>query len=224
MKYLVQDLGLPSAITVESCPLDEKYEQLVQSCGSSIPELGLHAVRKRRIEFYSGRWCAGRAIGALTGKFSVPGRNEDRSPAWPQGVVGSISHSTEWAIAIAGDAKSCRRIGVDLEAIQHDLVVDELRASILSQKEWSLVMGCTDKTKAFLTVFSCKESLFKALYPEVGSYFDYLDATVIALAHDAVTLRVNKPLGKASLFDQALFNVHVRYVANHVLTWHVDLL
>ena len=53
----------------------------------------VRAVPRRRVEFATGRLCARRAMAALGhARVSIP-RAQDRVPIWPDGIVGSITHT-----------------------------------------------------------------------------------------------------------------------------------
>ncbi|MGL6523541.1 4'-phosphopantetheinyl transferase superfamily protein, partial [Aeromonas dhakensis] len=46
------------------------------------------------------------------------------------------------------------------------------------------------RAEALTLIFSAKESLFKALYPRVGRYFDFLDARWLAMTEQTLTLEL----------------------------------
>jgi len=65
------------------------------------------AVERRRAEFTTVRYCAGRALRelGLERPVMVPGRHGE--PAWPDGVVGSMTHCQGYraaAVALVRDA------------------------------------------------------------------------------------------------------------------------
>ena len=75
----------------------------------------------RLAEFSQGRWHARNALRQLGLSGASLPMAADRSPAWPQGFVGSISHvppSREHCgqvLAVAARASDCAGLGVDLE-------------------------------------------------------------------------------------------------------------
>ena len=73
------------------------------------------AVERRRAEFSAGRQAARQAMGR---DVAIP-MAIDRSPVWPEGVTGSISHAGGWAMAAVGEGM----IGLDLE-VDADLPED----------------------------------------------------------------------------------------------------
>lgn len=164
------------ALVTEDVPVDALHPD-EQACVS-------RAVEKRRREFAMGRHAAHRLLGLL-------GRDEgpilpgpDRAPAWPGGVVGSISHGAGVAAAMVALETDHRGVGLDLEA-----------DTPLETGLWPRI--CTDDERAMLdaldpndagrhgkVVFSAKESVFKAVYPASGVYLYFHDCR-IALAPDA---------------------------------------
>lgn len=120
------------------------------------------AAPRRRAEWLAGRRCASEALRLLTGQGACPGMAPDRSPLWPGGTLGSISHSGDAAIAIAARAGACRGIGIDIERVMGGLAAGEVAPEALTPWERHSFQG--DPFSVTLA-FSAKESLFKALYP-----------------------------------------------------------
>ncbi|HBM06893.1 MAG TPA: 4'-phosphopantetheinyl transferase, partial [Pseudomonas sp.] len=107
--------------------------------------------------------------------------NEDRSPCWPAGVVGSITHGAGWAAAAVARREQWRGIGLDVEKQIPTTRADRLVAEILTPNELE-GYAALDETQRALRVtltFSLKESLFKALYPLVNKRFYFQEAELI---------------------------------------------
>jgi 4'-phosphopantetheinyl transferase EntD len=133
---------------------------------------------KRRREFAAARALAREGLERY---FDIRGFDllnaEDRSPIWPSGVAGSISHSDNRAwVALSG--ASFGTIGIDGE-----------ERNELSEALWHLTLR-TEETaylekldpavrgRRALIIFSAKESLYKAQYPWSGACMDYMAANV----------------------------------------------
>ena len=71
-----------------------------------------HAVPKRRTEFRTGRAYARAALAALGCAPAPIPVGESRQPLWPNGFLGSISHSGPW---VGCAAVRCGRVGFDVE-------------------------------------------------------------------------------------------------------------
>lgn len=157
------------------------------------------AVAKRRAEFLAGRMCAAQALARLGAAGAVPAA-ADRSPVWPAGIVGSITHCGDMAMAVALGQGSFRGVGIDLErrAACRDA---SLHARHFATDAELLVLqhaGIAREDHAVIA-FSVKESFFKAAYPHVGRYFGF-DAVAIVAADASrrtLTLAVAQDFGPA---------------------------
>lgn len=145
------------------------------------------AARKRLAEFVAGRIAARQALQQLGCHHAIVGRADDGRPLWPQSVTGSISHHGNSACcAVAFDA--CYSVlGLDIEHYMTVEVAANAQALIMQPKEQAVVQQLMHEDECLVAynmltlVFSAKESLYKALYPDVLKYFDFLDASLRAL-------------------------------------------
>ena len=157
--------------------------------------LGTDAAEKRREEFTRGRACAHEALeqlsaqggllalgrtGGETSPLAIP--RQGRAPQWPQGVVGSITHSHGAAAAAVARAEDFLGIGLDLEPESDALV--RVASRICRPEELTALEGLPpDIQRGWLAViFSIKEGVFKALNPATGVYLGFQDARI---HHDA---------------------------------------
>jgi 4'-phosphopantetheinyl transferase EntD len=157
------------------------------------------AVEKRRREFAAGRELARRGLRSfgLEG-VSIP-VSERRYPVWPDGIVGSISHTRERvgvALARRGDYAA---VGLDLEF--RNAVTPNLFGSILIDSELRRLSAASGEEEATL-IFSCKEAIFKAVNPLSGEFLDFLDVSIELLdgtfvGHCRDSLRSAELIGQA---------------------------
>lgn len=156
---------------------------LTSYINATIPDEIKNASLKRRVEFLAGRVCAVSAM-RLHGKMPViqPGINADRSPLWPPNTTGSISHSKKIAVAAVGHKENCDSIGIDIEQIAHVKVAEQLISKITSYGEIeNIVLPNLNMQEIFSAIFSSKESLFKAIYPQVNKFFYFSDVQCIKI-------------------------------------------
>ncbi|MDJ0793303.1 MAG: 4'-phosphopantetheinyl transferase superfamily protein [Woeseiaceae bacterium] len=148
--------------------------------GTSVPAdfpvdlIPARAVKKRQLEFVAGRIAAREAMEELGRDATYPGRAPDRRPLWPKGLVGSITHTADYAVAAAARSSDVVAVGIDLEDQQQ--LVDEIGRHILSDAEreaWNLDKSA--QNSSFVSLFSYKEAIFKCVYPRVDAYIDFLD-------------------------------------------------
>ena len=141
---------------------------------------------KRRREFTAGRLAARGAM-AEVGHFGHPvPMDADRAPIWPQGLVGSISHTTSSAIALAADNSNFRSLAVDLEP---DAPLDPaLFEEILTEHEIRFLQTCRTEMRGRLArlFFSAKECAYKCQYPLTRALFGF-DGFQIQLNQDKQT-------------------------------------
>ena len=129
---------------------------------------------QRKSEYASGRRVAHEALKLLSGKPAAVTR-EGRMPAWPAGYRGSISHSREFAIAMVASTRRCQAIGLDV--VQKNAVSAKVGARIMLAEELLPPWGLID-TDWRAIVFGAKESVYKAVYPEIGEFLEFRDVEI----------------------------------------------
>ena len=136
--------------------------------------LGPRAVDRRRKVFAVGRAAARDALadfGVLA--VAIP-RAPGGEPLWPDGYVGSISHSHQVAIALVGRRCDYVGLGVDVEELARG---PSPRAARLvcrpAEMDWVDVESGTER---LARLFSAKEAVFKALYPIERVWLGFADA------------------------------------------------
>ncbi|WP_139686064.1 4'-phosphopantetheinyl transferase family protein [Vibrio tasmaniensis] len=144
----------------------------------SIPKVILKSIKERQAEFLAGRLSAKFALKNLTGHkhycFDV-GVGEFRQPLWPTNIVGSISHTSDTALAIVSK-KSIEKtsIGIDIENICPMNIVDEVSSHVFDMNENTLLKNYGySESQVFSLIFSAKESIFKSLFSHVNEYFGF---------------------------------------------------
>ncbi|WP_072549696.1 4'-phosphopantetheinyl transferase superfamily protein [Candidatus Fukatsuia symbiotica] len=173
--------------------IDSYQDALFDTYHISFPHNLHKAVLKRRAEFLAGRFVAQQVLNVLGVKNFRLENGADRAPQWPVNIIGSISHNDDTALCaallispahtVSADtlsAKTSSGIGLDIESWLPVTKVAEIWPNILGKKEYFQLQTMPWPFNQLLTlVFSAKESLFKALYPQVGCYFDFLDACLL---------------------------------------------
>jgi len=120
------------------------------------------AAPKRRRDFVLGRACARAALAELGHGGAMISMGEGGAPLWPVGIVGSITHTSGYAAALAADARLFSGIGVDAERVSG--VTEELWPRLFDTAERDHLMGLDDASRAILAtvIFSAKEACYKA--------------------------------------------------------------
>ena len=144
------------------------HEQLFPQDRESVPS----ARSPRRSDYDTGRLCARNALDYLgMGRASIP-TGQRGMPLWPQGVAGSISHAAGFWCAAVSDSK--RSVGIDVERLDRRLDASALErvctsAEIDAIGRWE----AQGMDAAAILIYSAKESLYKCLYPLVGTFIGY---------------------------------------------------
>lgn len=132
--------------------------------------LGVVAEARRR-DFQAGRVCARQALVGLGLPAGPLLRRADRSPDWPPGAVGSISHCRDFCAVAVGRTERYAALGLDVERAGR--ARPELARRICTAAE-------RDRLDAFGpdglgVVFSIKEAFYKAWNPLTGAELGFQD-------------------------------------------------
>ncbi|MFV2112749.1 4'-phosphopantetheinyl transferase [Micromonospora sp. LOL_025] len=138
--------------------------------------LGERAVESRRRDYTAGRVCARRAMAALGVRPVAVPSAADRSPVWPAGVVGAITHTHGYCAAVAARAGEIRSVGIDAEG--HRELNAGVRRLICLPEEQERCARLPAGTSWPAVVFSVKETVYKVWHPVVGTWLDFHDALV----------------------------------------------
>lgn len=215
-------------------------EALAFDVARAVPTVSRNAVPKRVAEHVAGRYAAARALllaGLPEGELSPIAIGEGQGPVWPAGFTGAITHGGDHVLAAAARRGTGRglSIGLDVERVMEPGTARDVFASLCTQAEFDGLRASRDRAIAHPSVrasvtdvtddelltllFSAKESFYKALYPHVGRYFDFLDAHAEAFDPDRgrIVLRLLTSLGAG--FDEG-FAHEARFVrgGGHVIT------
>lgn len=148
---------------------------------ASLPERLQGAVRSRKAEFQAGRLAASRALAATGAPSCHVAATAQGVPLWPEGWRGSITHSAGRALAVAAPANAVTLMGVDCEKYD-PAAAAEIETMVVNTGERAcLVSSGIDYWQGVFIAFSARESLYKALWPEVQRCFDFSAAEVCLL-------------------------------------------
>ena len=169
--------GLPSLhrdaaafIVVSSGPLIDDAAPLSHAEQASLERIAPMAPG-RLAEFTQGRQHARLALAQLGMRGASIPMSANRSPVWPQGFAGSISHvppnlersQSGWVIAAAASSEHCTGLGIDLE--RTDLLMPEHWSSFMTSSElaWIALQPIGQRNDLAHGLWSAKEAVMKAL-------------------------------------------------------------
>lgn len=138
------------------------------------------AVEKRRRDFVAGRTCARRALRKLGFDDVAIPVGEKREPLWPEGVVGSISHTSGFCGVAVARRSDVKGLGFDVECVVD--VKLELRSHIASEVELENLHRAVggERARALALAFSAKEAFFKYQFPLNQQWLGLLDVEIRA--------------------------------------------
>jgi 4'-phosphopantetheinyl transferase EntD len=146
---------------------------------SLLPEeepLIARSVAKRRDEFITVRHCARLALGRLNLPPSPILKGEKGEPLWPQGVVGSLTHTRGYRGAVVARASAVRSVGVDAEP--HDVLPDKVLEAISLPAERREIAALPGGLHWDRILFCAKEATYKAWFPLTGRWLGFEDAHI----------------------------------------------
>ncbi len=125
---------------------------------------------------------------------------DDRSPQWPAGLTGSISHCEGACFAILGRTSTYHGLGLDIEP-----------ARPLPRDLWPVILRSEERdTSDPLAVFAAKEAVYKAQYALTGTLFDF-HTLLVALSGDVFTATFQHAIGcfaSGAVINGALVRTH----------------
>ena len=142
-------------------------------------EVVSRAVTKRRVEFATVRACARAALSELgvpPGPI-LPGPRG--APAWPAGIVGSMTHCSGYRAAAVASDRFAASLGIDAEP--HGPLPEGVLEAIArpEEHEWLARLGADAPGVHWdRLLFSMKESVYKAWFPLTGSWLDFDGASI----------------------------------------------
>lgn len=179
---------------------------------------------QREQDFRNGRACAREALSTLACPELKVDRGPDREPVWPAGLVGSISHTDNYCVAVIVRKEHVASVGVDAE--RRISLSSRVIGKICDATETSQMLALPQAVRALypIVLFSAKESLFKCLF-QIGQFspIGFRDATlhidwrqgriyVEQLRHDLMAAHHGALYGR--------FTISARHVLTYIVCAH----
>jgi 4'-phosphopantetheinyl transferase EntD len=136
------------------------------------------AVPQRVAEFAAGRMCARHAMreAGLIDCEVLAGT--DRAPQWPAALVGSITHTHDYAAAVVACRRRIKAIGIDVEIVGR--VTQDLWRLIFVEEEREMLSALKTQyqVRASTLMFAAKEAFYKLQYPLSHAWLDFSSVAV----------------------------------------------
>jgi 4'-phosphopantetheinyl transferase EntD len=189
---LAADLGTDArGVSVRVAPIDGE----ARFAHEEEARVVANAVESRRREFATARRLAHEMLAGL-GYADVPilpGRG--RAPEWPDGVIGSISHSRGVAAVVIAACPPFTAIGLDVEGAEP--LRSELVDTVLTAREKFELGHMGDELGVWAKrAFVVKECAYKAWSPRLDVVPEFTDVEVeFGAAHASFTARLRPRSG-----------------------------
>jgi 4'-phosphopantetheinyl transferase EntD len=152
------------------------------------------AVERRRREFATARACARAALARLGQPPVAILAGERGAPAWPAGIVGSITHCAGYRAAAVGRAAEVLTVGLDAEPDQPlpDGVLGVISLAAERDRLGDLARSAPGPNWDRM-LFCAKESVYKAWFPLTGRWLGFEQACITLDPAGTFTARLLVP-------------------------------
>jgi len=166
------------------------------------PGLGRPTNLARRRASGAARIVARDLLSELAAAAAAPlPRSPSGAPAWPAGIIGSLAHDDDFAVAAVARRGLLVGIGVDVEPAEP--LPDDLVDLVLNAAEPREAKG--DRVAQRL-VFVAKEAVYKAIHPLDATPLEYADIEV-RIGEGRATLKDGRRLQLVTLAAERLVAV-----------------
>lgn len=186
-----------------------------------LPPTLLKSHNTRKCHFFTGQYISKIALNDLKSDSLTVQRHEDGYPLWPNRFSGSISHTK--GLACCAISNTIKFVGVDVQIKIADsaLLLIENRALSSDEQHHIASTNVFDQSTAVTLIFSAKEAIFKAIYPNVRIMFSFDTLKLIPpFNNELLTFELTHSL--SSKYKRGMRCSAFLYVAKgHVVTWSV---
>lgn len=191
----------------------------IKQLGPDLYQKISNAVISRKAEFLAGRLLAKHTLNTLGFSDVKVDIGSNRMPIWPENIKGSISHTEQTVICAVSLNNNLKRIGVDIELLKNNITFDLIRTIMDVDEEALAKKNKLNKLQYFALFFSAKESLFKAIFPEVKQYFgfDVVKVIDINVNEQKISLSLNCNLNSIHNKGKIYTGSYI-FLENHIIT------
>jgi 4'-phosphopantetheinyl transferase EntD len=163
-------------------------------------ELALAAARTphRKAEFLTGRTYARRALRALGIEAGTIGSHADRSPIWPQGTVGCISHTKDYCGVVVAKASpqpgGYRSLGLDIESVGRISEPVGVKTFTEAEREFLATVPEALRQERMCAIFCAKEAFYKLQFPITKAWVGFQDVEVRLEGEGRFVVRLEKDI------------------------------
>jgi 4'-phosphopantetheinyl transferase EntD len=102
-----------------------------------------------------------------------PPKSSGGAPVWPQGIVGSLAHDREVAVAAIASRRGLAGLGIDVEPAE--TLPDDILEIVCTPRGRAAIAGDRLASRG---LFAAKEAVYKAVHPMNGVFLEHHDVEV----------------------------------------------
>lgn len=178
--------ALAEIFGAEACVVCAEPAPAMDALHPAERRLVARAAPSRQDQFSTGRLCAREALAGL----GLPGApllaRPDRSPAWPEGAVGSLSHTRGCCAVVVGRRPPWRALGLDVEGGAPLAARLEARVCRPEERAWLAGRDSAERGRLAKLLFCAKEAVYKCQHPLAGARLGFQDVRVVLDAETGV--------------------------------------
>lgn len=165
------DRLFPAGVAVASSAIEHGTDELFEEEAVAVHK----AIPRRQREFATGRVLARRLLAGLGYPPRPIAAGADRAPRWPDGVIGSISHTEGICVVAVARRDPLAGVGVDVELLRE--LGTRHRRMICTPAECERLAALPEALRDAMTLvtFSAKEALYKCQYALSGQFLGFQD-------------------------------------------------
>ncbi|MFT7261269.1 MAG: enterobactin synthetase component D [Glaciecola sp.] len=196
----------------------------------AFPDSLYRTVKKRQAEYFAGRICARYALLKLNAEVTQVLTGVKRQPLWPKNkngkkLVGSITHSENIALCIVAEHHKISNLGIDIECHMTEKLAKEIENTVINAVEKQRLASVNLAFPEALTlVFSAKETIFKALFDDVGEHFSFEAAELLSLDINSCTAKFALTTTIAAAWPKGReLDIYFQRFSDHLMTYFIQV-
>ena len=205
---------LPSGVMTQTLPIADYCDLLADGELAYIAK----AAERRKKEFSTSRKAIRDLIHSQCEAWEGVIPDSRHMPVWPEGWVGSISHSKGICSVAIVRSNNLSSIGIDLESLNR--IRSELWRKIVSEEETSAIQAHAVQTERSVddlmtVVFSIKEAFYKYQFPKTGLWLGFLDVHLNFSPEQTISISLRPDLPQDIAEG---IKIVYRITSNHVIS------
>jgi 4'-phosphopantetheinyl transferase EntD len=178
----ILDPGVVVEAAAPAADLDELFPEEQRYIDSWAPG--------RQREFATARACARRALQRLGVAPAALVPQPDRSPRWPDGIIGSITNTRELCLVAVARRERLASLGIDVERVTAASADIEELVCTPAERRWLDTQPAAQRGPNTRLFFSAKEAFYKCQYPLTRTYLDFQDVELTIRGDGTFTARI----------------------------------